>query len=150
MDRRSERLIREMLGGSANGDQEKEKRLRFETAVTLLSSLTERWRAAGHKAPELRVSTTEKEGRADLMLKREELLREDMLALLTAFCYSDEFNKLPEGEGVSFTVYWDDPYDPLADCLLMRGLIEELFEGGYDPEWDITGPDFPFEGTELY
>ncbi len=108
---------------------EKEKRVRFKTAVMLIRSLIEMRKAAGAKMPELKTHISEEEGRAELMLRREDLQPEDMMALITAYCFSDEFMELPGGGGVSFTVYWDAPYDPLEDCLLLRGLTEDIFGG---------------------
>ena len=143
MDRRSERLIRKMLLGSSREGLEKEKRVRFKTAVMLIRSLIERRRAAGADVPELKAHTSEEEGRAELMLRREDLQPEDMMALITAYCFSDEFTELPGGEGVSFTVYWDAPYDPLEDCLLLRGLTEDILWGG-------AGRDFPCDDPEIY
>ncbi len=143
MDRRSERLIRKMLLGSGREGLEKEKRVRFKTAVMLIRSLIERRRAASADVPELKTRTSEEEGRAELMLRREDLQPEDMIALITAFCFSDEFEELPGGEGVSFTVCWDAPYDPLGDCLLLRGLTEDIFGDG-------TDRDFPCDDQEIY
>ena len=142
MDRRSERLIRKMLnGGSAEG-LENEKRVRFKTAVMLIRSLIERRKAAGAEVPELKAHTSEEEGRAELMLRREDLQPEDMMALITAYCFSDEFTELPGGGGVSFTVYWETPYDPLEDCMLLRWLTEDIFGGG-------AGRDFLCDDPEL-
>ena len=143
MDRRSERLIRKMLNGGSEEGLEKEKRVRFETAVMLIRSLIERRRASGADVPELKAHTSEEEGRAELILRREDLQPEDMMALITAYCFSDEFTELSGGEGVSFTVYWDAPYDPLEDCLLLRGLTEDIFWGG-------AGRDFPCDDLEIY
>lgn len=143
MDRRSERLIRKMLNGGSEEGLEKEKRVRFKTAVMLIRSLIERRRASGVDVPELKAHTSEEEGRAELMLRREDLQPEDMMALITAYCFSDEFTELSGGEGVSFTVYWDAPYDPLEDCLLLRGLTEDIFRGG-------AGRDFPCDDPEIY